>query len=124
MTMTETLADKLAPYGIDYVDAMERFEGNEALFERLALKYLNDTHFAGLVAALEVKDFDDAYNQAHSLKGVAGNLSLRALYEAATFESDALHAGEYEAAEKHLPQVEEAHKLAVKGLEALRGGTL
>ncbi|MCI2241796.1 Hpt domain-containing protein [Adlercreutzia faecimuris] len=122
--MTETLADKLAPYGIDYVDAMKRFEGNEALFERLALKYLNDTHFAGLVAALEVKDFDDAYNQAHSLKGVAGNLSLRALYEAATFESDALHAGEYEAAEKHLPQVEEAHKLAVKGLEALRDGTL
>ena len=92
MTMTATLADKLAPYGIDYVDAMERF--------------------------------DDAYNQAHSLKGVAGNLSLRTLYEAATYESDALHAGEYEAAEKHLPQVEEAHKKAVEGLEALRDGTL
>ena len=117
MTMTATLADKLAPYGIDYVDAMERFEGNEALFERLALKYLGDTHFAGLVAALEVKDFDDASNQAHSL-------SLRTLYEAATYESDALHAGEYEAAEKHLPQVEEAHKKAVEGLEALRDGTL
>lgn len=124
MTMTATLAEELAPYGIDYVDAMDRFEGNAALYERLALKYLADTHFAGLVAALEVRDFDEAYNQAHSLKGVAGNLSLRPLYEAATLESDALHAGEYEAAEKYLPQVEAAHENAIKGLEALRDGTL
>ncbi|MCI8469169.1 MAG: Hpt domain-containing protein [Eggerthellaceae bacterium] len=121
---TATMAEKLAPYGIDYVDAMERFEGNAALYERLALKYLNDDHFAGLVAALDVKDFDDAYSQAHSLKGVAGNLSLRNLYEVATLESDALHQGEYEAAEKYLPQVEAAHKKAIEGLEALQAGTL
>ena len=45
-----TLADKLAPYGIDYVDAMDRFGDNAELYERLAMKYLNDTHLVSLQA--------------------------------------------------------------------------
>lgn len=34
--MTNELNAKLAQYGIDYAEAMERFGGNEALFVRLA----------------------------------------------------------------------------------------
>lgn len=37
--MTAQLADKLRPFGIDYVDAMDRFGDNAELYERLALKY-------------------------------------------------------------------------------------
>ena len=122
--MTAELADKLAPFGIDYVDAMDRFGDNAELYERLALKYLNDTHMVGLAAAMETKDFEEGYAQAHALKGVAGNLSFKTLYECATLVSDALYAGEYEAAEQHLPQVKKAHDLVVQGLEDWQNGTL
>lgn len=122
--MTAQLADKLRPFGIDYVDAMDRFGDNADLYERLALKYLDDSHMVALEAAMEAKDFSEGYSQAHALKGVAGNLSFKDLYECAALVSDALYAGEYEAAEKHLPQVEKAHKLVIEGLEAWQRGEL
>ncbi|MEC4273279.1 Hpt domain-containing protein [Adlercreutzia sp. R25] len=122
--MTAELAEKLRPFGIDYVDAMDRFGDNADLYERLALKYLDDGHLVALQAAMEAKDFSEGYSQAHALKGVAGNLSFKDLYECATLASDALYAGEYDAAEKHLPEVERAHQLVIEGLEAWRDNTL
>lgn len=119
-----TLADKLAPYGIDYVDAMDRFGDNAELYERLALKYLNDSHLVGLQAAIEAGNFSDGYSEAHALKGVAGNLSFKDLFHCAALVSDALYAGESEAAIEHLPEVEAAHKLVIQGLEAWQNGEL
>ncbi|MFR1167493.1 MAG: Hpt domain-containing protein [Adlercreutzia equolifaciens] len=115
--MTAQIADKLRPFGIDYVDAMDRFGDNAELYERLALKYLDDGHLVALQAAMEAKDYSEGYSQAHALKGVAGNLSFKDLYECAALVSDALYAGEYEAAAKHLPEVERAHKLVIEGLK-------
>lgn len=117
--MSTDLEALLAPYGIDYDDALDRFGGNVALFKRLALKYPADTHYTSLVAALAADDFEEAYAQAHSLKGVAGNLSLTALYHAAAHVSDALREGEVELARAHMPEVSEAHKQALRGLKAL-----
>ena len=114
--MTAQLADKLRPFGIDYVDAMDRFGDNAELYERLALKYLDDGHLVALQAAMEAKDYSEGYSQAHALKGVAGNLSFKDLYDCATLVSDALYAGEYDAAEKHLPEVERTHALVIEGL--------
>lgn len=122
--MTATLADKLAPYGIDYVDAMDRFGDNAELYERLALKYLNDTHLVSLQAAIEAHEFSDGYSEAHALKGVAGNLSFVDLFKTAALVSDALYAGESDAAIDYLPQVEAAHKLVIEGLEAWQNGEL
>ena len=70
--MTAQIADKLRPFGIDYVDAMDRFGDNAELYERLALKYLDDGHLVALQAAMEAKDYSEGYSQAHALKGVAG----------------------------------------------------
>lgn len=124
MAMTANLADKLAPYGIDYVDAMDRFGDNAELYERLAMKYLNDTHLVSLQAAIEAHEFSDGYSEAHALKGVAGNLSFVDLFKTAALVSDALYAGESGAAIDYLPQVEAAHKLVIQGLEAWQNGKL
>ncbi len=122
--MTATLADQLAPYGIDYMDAMDRFGDNAALYERLALKYLDDEHLVALQAAMEAADYSEGYSQAHALKGVAGNLSFKDLFQCAALVSDALYAGEYEAAATHMPEVERTHNLVIEGLEAWKNGRL
>lgn len=113
------LAEQLAPYGIDYVDAMDRFDGNAELYKKLALKYENDEHYVGLVAAMEAKDYDEGYKQAHGLKGVAGNLSFRTLYNEATIISDALKSGEMYGAEQHMDALGAAQEKVVEGLEVL-----
>ena len=113
------LSDQLAPYGIDYVDAMDRFDNNADLYKRLALKYEADEHYVSLVAAMEAKDYDQGYKEAHGLKGVAGNLSFRTLYDEATIISDALKSGEMYGAEQHMEKLGAAQQNVLKGLEVL-----
>lgn len=88
--MTNDQMAYLQRYGIDYAEAMDRFGGNEDLFVRLATKYLNDPHFHALEAAMAEGDAAAGEREAHSLKGVAGNLSFTQLYDLATRITDAL----------------------------------
>ncbi|MCI9129085.1 MAG: Hpt domain-containing protein [Eggerthellaceae bacterium] len=120
--MDETLASKLAEYGIDLPDAMERMDGDEALFKRLALKYLNNTNYVDYVAAMEAKDYDSAYTAAHTLKGVSGNLSFANLFKVASATSEALHQGEYQAAQEMMPDLKAAHDKVIEGLVAWQEG--
>lgn len=83
-------AETLMESGINYSEAIERFGGNGDLYQRLARKFLGDQHFPTLEKALEEGDIDLAFREAHSLKGVAGNLSFSKLYDEACRMSDAL----------------------------------
>ena len=56
--MMAEYAEALKRNGIDYDGAIERFGGNAALYERLALKFLDDAHFAALEQALADGDVD------------------------------------------------------------------
>lgn len=122
--MNGDLSAKLSAYGIDLADAMERMDDDEALYKRLAFKYLDNTNYVDLVAAMKAQDYDAAYTAAHTLKGVSGNLSLAALYKVASAVSDALKQGEYQAAEQMMPDLKTAHEKAVDGLVAWQDGTL
>ena len=122
--MAEDMNTKLAPYGIDYLDAMDRMDNDGDLYKMLALKYLDNSKYTDLVAALEVEDFDEAYNDAHSLKGVAGNLSFSKLFDVAASMSEALFQGEYQAAEKMLPDLSDANDKVIEGLNAWKDGSL
>lgn len=122
--MSADLAMKLAVYGIDYNDAMERMGGNLDLYEKLAMKYLDDSNYASLVAAMDAADYDEAYKAAHSLKGVAGNLSFNKLYELAGTASGALYQGEYQAVTPLMPAIKNAHENVVEGLTKWGDGSL
>ncbi len=116
------LSAELSKYGIDYEDALDRVGGSADFYEKLAMKYLDDSHYVDLVAAMEVKDFDAGYQAAHALKGVSGNLSFADLYKASAAVSEALYQGEYQAAEKLMPEVKATHEKVLEGLERWSNG--
>lgn len=118
------LKEKLSKYGIDYEDALDRVDGDEDFYKTLAMKYLTNENYVSLVAAMEVKDYDEAYKAAHALKGISGNLSFNDLFKVASEMSAALYQGEYQAAEKMLPQVTKYHKEVLEGLEKWSNGEL
>lgn len=121
MTLDHTdRTELLREGGIDHREAMERFCGNEALYERLALKFLDDPHFAELEQALSDKDAQAAYRAAHSLKGVAGNLSLWCLYDQSCRLCDALRASDLDTAERILPDARVAYDAVGRTLGQLR----
>lgn len=118
------LATKLSEYGIDYADAIDRFDGSSDFYKKLALKYLGNPSYADLVAAMEVEDFDAAFKAAHTLKGVAGNLSFTDLYKAAAAITEALRQGEHHAAEELMGEFTRAHEQVMRGLEAWEAGNI
>lgn len=94
--MTNDQTAMLARYGIDYAEAMERFCGNESLFARIAVKYLDDPH-----------------------KGVAGNLSFVRLYDLAARVTDALRANDIDSARTLMPDLRESHVAVLEALKNL-----
>lgn len=72
----------LAACGGDYEGTMRRLMGNEMLFYRLLPKVFRDENFQKLEDALTLGDMDAAFDAAHTLKGVSGNLGLTSLYDA------------------------------------------
>lgn len=122
MTMTNSststdIGAALTAYGIDHADAMARMLNNDALFKQLAQHYRTDTNFEALRADMEVGDFETAYNHAHTLKGVSGNLSFGQLHKLAAQVCDALSNGDADAAHALMEPLTDAHELVLKGLD-------
>lgn len=72
--------EKLNSFGANATEGLARCFGNEALFLKLVMTIPDDAVFDRLKQKLETKDLDGAFEAAHALKGVLGNLSLTPLY--------------------------------------------
>ncbi len=75
------LTDRLRAAGADMDGAMNRLVNDEELYATCFGYFMSDPAFDALGDALESKDYAAAFEAAHSLKGVAGNLGLTRLYQ-------------------------------------------
>ncbi len=73
--------DELKNYGANVEEGMSRCMGNEALYLKLVTTIPGEQKFDMLKESIEEGNLDEAFESAHALKGVAGNLSLTPLYE-------------------------------------------
>lgn len=94
MDMME-LKDSLIEYGVDFQGVMERFVDDERLYFDCLMAFANDTSFDGLQASLDMEDYASAFEHAHVLKGVTGNLGITPLYAAIDNLVEALRSHEY-----------------------------
>jgi len=77
--------DLAAIDGVDAADGLARVAGNAALYRRLLVQFAG-RHGASadeIARALEAADWKTAEREAHTVKGVAGNLGLKRLHAAA-----------------------------------------
>lgn len=86
-----TIGD-LRDFGADVDQGLSRCMNNEAFYLRLVPMAVNDAGFEKLAAAVESGDLDAAFEAAHALKGVLGNLSLTPLYEPVSEMTELLRA--------------------------------
>ena len=73
--------DALKQFGANTDEGLTRCMGNEGFYFKLIGKVVDDKHFSALETAIAEKDLDAAFEAAHSLKGVLGNLALTPIYE-------------------------------------------
>lgn len=112
-------------YGADYEITLNRFLGNEAMYLRLLGMLPKDTSVDDLGRALSAGDLRGAFEAAHTLKGVAGNLGLQPLYEAVEAVVEPLRRQEEDCDYPGLyAEIQSAHKRAIRFLAELKGEDL
>lgn len=76
----ETFKQIFEDYGGDYQVTMSRFMGNESMYLKFLNMLFEDKSLEDLGAALAAEDLTGAFEAAHTLKGVVGNMGLTPLY--------------------------------------------
>ena len=88
--------EKLGAHGVDTQMALSRFAGDEALYEMCFNMLLEDPSFAALGSSIAEKNYDEAFNAGHTLKGVTGNLELNAMYDVISVIVESLRSKQYD----------------------------
>lgn len=84
---------ELERFGCNVGEALDRVIGDEELYVECLESVQHDDAFYALGDALEKGRSKEAFEQAHTLKGVLGNLSLTPLYETVIRIVEPLRAG-------------------------------
>ncbi len=88
------LLSELEALGVDTQDALKRFSGNSSLFIRMIGKFPASTEDLEVLSFMKEGDYATAVSNAHTLKGITGNLSITPLYNAYTEIVNCLRANE------------------------------
>ena len=73
--------EKLQQYGVNTKEGLARCMGMEKFYFRMLGMGLKNDSFEKLGKALEDGNLEEAFEQAHALKGVVGNLALTPIYD-------------------------------------------
>lgn len=88
------LLEELRNWGCDVEGALERFVGDEDLYKMCLNTVLEDKSFAGLGEALNAEQVKEAFDCAHTLKGVLANMGLTPMFDITVQIVEPLRAGE------------------------------
>lgn len=69
---------------VDIESALARVRGNKTLYRRMLGLFLQSAEFDRFEAALSQKDYSQAADAAHGIKGMTGNLAMNLLFATST----------------------------------------
>lgn len=103
---------------IDIQSAKERFMGNEALYKKFLFRFPDSTVMTELEQHLAENNIEDAFRDAHTMKGMVGNLSLYKLMNSASKVTESLRQGN-RPEEEELEDLRETYRAAVNTVKAI-----
>ncbi len=108
---------KFKANGIDVYESVDRLMGMENLYDSLLLDFLADENFDIMKKSLAAGDTSTAFNAAHALKGVAGNLGMEKFYRRLHPTVEKLRRGESDVALEEIEILENEYKKIKKLIE-------
>ena len=104
--------------GGNYTEVCGRLP-SQRLVEKFVRKFLDDQSYAELTAAMAAGDHDAAFRAAHTLKGLAANLGLVQLWQAASALTEALRGSDMQRASALYPETAAAYREACAAIGEL-----
>ncbi len=102
--------------GIDVNELLDRFMNNTVLVKLVIGKFLEDQNYNKLKEAIEAGALQTAEFACHSLKGICGNLSLKALFALMQEQLRLFRCGEGDAAVAMMDRITQKYDVAVQHL--------
>lgn len=104
----------------DYEDTLARFR-NETMILKFLGMFLRDPSMENLRNNLNEGNDKEAFRAAHTLKGVAANMGMTAMQQAASDVTEALRGGDVEAAKLLMPRLDEIYNKTKDALNSILG---
>ncbi len=101
--------------GADVQDGLRRCLNDESFYLSLVQMVLEDKTFDQLAKAIEADDKRAAFEAAHALKGVTGNVSLTPLYTEISGMTELLRAGKDADYPAYLARIQELRSMLLSG---------
>ena len=80
--------------GADVDGALNRFMGKISLYKKFLAKFLDDRSYPDMLVQFDLHNPEEAFRQAHTLKGVAANLGINNLLTVLVPVVERLRAGD------------------------------
>ena len=108
--------------GADANEVVTRLGGSAAMVGRFLEKFKEDESFAKLGAALDDGDVENAFREAHTLKGLCANLGIQRLFERAADVTEILRAENLSEARRAFPALRTEYEITLEALAHLEDG--
>lgn len=95
-----SLFEELKSYGVNIDEGINRLGGNEGLYKRLLGTFTSTIVNYYITPDFEAENCEEIINKAHTIKGIAGNLSITPVYDAYTQIVALLRSNQTEEAKK------------------------
>ena len=109
---------RLSKAGINANEGIQRFNGKKEIYEKFLMEFPEDPHFGELVKSLEAADASAAFQAAHAMKSLTGNLSLNQMHKDLIPLVEVLRAGSLEDAAELIGPVKADYELVVQAIKA------
>ena len=87
---------------------------NDSLIERMIKKFMDKNSYQAIIEAYEANNIPEVFAQAHSFKGVTGNLSLTRLFEVASILTEATRGKEEANIDNEIARLKEEYQRVEK----------
>jgi HPt (histidine-containing phosphotransfer) domain-containing protein len=107
--MEDTTRNALVNAGINLESALDRFMDDEEMYFEFLLQFLDENGLPALQKTVASGDVKNAFDAAHTLKGVCANLSIDVMSDIVEPMVETLRAGSMEGVEEGLQQLTAAY---------------
>lgn len=104
----------LADVGIDVDEALSRMMGNQNLFKRMMLKFVDDQTYHNLILSIKEKNQEEIFRNAHTLKGMCANLAIKPLTSLFTKQVELLRNDDLVAAVSLMDEIDREYQAITK----------
>lgn len=117
--MNEENKKLLLEAGVDFDRTMERFMNNEGLYLKFLKRFPEDPNFAQMKENIAGGQYEEAFKNAHTLKGLSGNLGLESFYQTISVLTEQLRNKNLDHLEESMRDAEDIYKMLIQKISRL-----